>query len=401
LERVIIKMSVYVVGTYHSKVGRLEDSIYDLLIKSGRGALQDAGLDAEQVGGVWIGNYSGGGFNHQEHLAPYAVNIDPGLRFTPSTRVENACASGSAAIEAASNALEAGEIDYALVIGVEKMTSLDTRGVTDVLAMASNWEDEGKNGMTFPGLFAEYARGYQQKYLLQPGELREILAKISAKNHNNALDNPLAQMPMECTYQDILNKPDEKNPMIAEPLRLFDCSLVSDGAAALILAREDKAREISGELVEVAALVHTSDYLAIRKRANYEFTAGKKAIREAYRKAEITIDDLDFAEVHDCFTIAELLAYEAMGLAEGGKGGSLLDDGSVEYGGRLPVNLSGGLKAKGHPVGATGVSMAVLATRQLLGKAIGKQVEDAKVGLTFNIGGSAASNYALVFKRVE
>ncbi len=393
-------MSVYVVGNYHSKVGRLEESIYDLLDTAGRGAIKDAGISADKIGGIWIANYSGGGFNNQEHLAPYAVNIDPELRFKPATRVENACASGSAAIEAAKNALEAGEVDYALVIGVEKMTTLDTSGVTKVLAMASHWKEEGKNGMTFPGLFAEYAKGYLDKYDLDPEELKITLAKIAAKNHNNALENPLAQMPWDCTFEDILNKPDGKNPMIAEPLRLFDCSLISDGAAALVLTNDNNAKGLSNDLVELSALVHTSDYLAINKRANYEFTAGKIAIKEAYRKAAITLEDLDFAEVHDCFTIAELLAYEAIGLAEPGEGSKLLEDGTVELGGSLPVNLSGGLKAKGHPVGATGVSMAVLATRQLLGKAIGKQVKDAKVGLTFNIGGSAASNYALVWKKV-
>jgi acetyl-CoA acetyltransferase len=217
------------------------------------------------------------------------VDIEPDLRFKPATRVENACASGSAAIAAAKNAIEAGEADLALVIGVEKMTSLDTAGVTKVLAMASYWPEEGEIGMTFPGLFAEYAKG-------------------SA------------------------------------------------------------------------------------------FVAGKKAIQKAYELANITVEDLDFAEVHDCFTIAEVLAYEAMGLVPEGQGRRAIEEGLVEVGGKLPVNVSGGLKAKGHPVGATGVSMAVLATRQLQGKAIGHQVNGARVGLTYNIGGSAASNYALVLK---
>ena len=392
-------MSVSIIGTSHTEFGRLDKSIYDLVEETGRKALEDSKVDAEKIGGIWLGNFSGGGFNDQEHLAPYALNIDPDLRFTPATRVENACASGSAAIREAKNALEAGEIDYALVIGAEKMTSLDTKGVTKVLAMASYWEEEGANGMTFPGLFAEYAKGYKKRYDFEEDELREILAKIAAKNHQNALENPLAQMPWDCDYQEILDLPDDKNPLIAPPLRLYDCSLITDGAAALVLTRTDEAKKVSDNSVEIAALAQTSDYLALDKRSNSEFVAGKKAIQKAYKEANITVDDLDFAEVHDCFTIAELLAYEALGLAEDGKGGEILGEGIVEVGGRTPVNASGGLKAKGHPVGATGVSMAVLAARQLMGNAIGHQIKGAKTGITFNIGGSAASNYALVFKK--
>ena len=235
-------MAVYVVGTYHSIVGRLEESVYDLLIQAGRGALADAGVEARDIDGIWVGNFSGGGFNSQEHLAPCAVEIHPDLRFKPATRVENACASGSAAIAAAKQAIEAGAAELALVIGVEKMTSLNTSGVTQVLAMASHWPEEGAQGMTFPGLFAEFAKGYQEQYQISPEELRVLLAKVAAKNHRNAAANPLAQMPWECTYEDILNRPEEKNPIVAAPLRLFDCSLISDGAAALVLASEDKPR---------------------------------------------------------------------------------------------------------------------------------------------------------------
>jgi acetyl-CoA C-acetyltransferase len=395
-------VSISIIGTYHSKVGRLDDNIYDMLTKAGKGAIEDSGIEAKDIGGIWIGNYSGGGFNNQEHLAPYTMNIDPDLRFIPATRVENACASGSAAIDCAKNAIEAGKIDYALVIGIEKMTTLDTKGVMKTLAMASYWPEEGAKGMTFPGLFAEYAKGYKKRYGFSDEELRVMFAKVAAKNHSNAVFNPLAHMPWACTYEDILNKTeDNKNPIIADPLRLFDCSLVSDGAAAVVLTNTERAKLLKDEVVEISALAQTTDYLAISKRSNSELVAGKKAIEKAYKMAGITINDLDFAEVHDCFTIAEILAYEAIGLAGDGEGWKLLDDGTVEAGGKLPVNLSGGLKAKGHPVGATGVSMAVLATRQLLNNAIGKQAKDPEIGLTFNIGGSAASNYALVFKRLK
>ena len=394
-------MGVSVVGTYHSKFGRLDKDLYELLTEAGKEALGDSGVPAKEIGHIFVGNFSGGGFNNREHLAPYALNIDTDLRFTPATRFENACASGFAAIEGAKNAIEAGKIDYALVIGVEKMTALDTKGVTDVLAMASYYPTEAAQGMTFPGLFAEFAKGYKEKYGISDEELREILAKIAAKNYKNALDNPCAQMAKDWDVEDVLALPDEKNPVVAPPLRLHDCSLVSDGAVALVLANNEKAKELKDEVVELTDLIHTTDYLEQEKRTKSEFVAGKKAIEALYQQAEITVDDLDFVEVHDCFTIAELLSYEAIGLAEDGQGAKLLKDGTVYPGGKLPVNASGGLKAKGHPVGATGVSMAVVATRQLLGEPLGQKVDDAKLGLTFNLGGSAATNYAALFKKIK
>ncbi|WP_352420486.1 thiolase domain-containing protein [Proteiniborus sp.] len=394
-------MGISILGTHHTKFGRLNKTLYDLIIESGRGAIEDAGIEAKDIDSIWVGNLSGGGFNNQEHIAPFTMNIHKDLRFTPATHVENACASGSAAIECAKQAIESGNSKIALVIGVEKMNDLDTKGVTKVLAMSSYWPDEGSKGITFPGLFAEYAKGYMKHYNYSLDKLRAILAKISAKNHTNAVENPLAQMPLKITAEEILNKPDEKNPIVYDPLRLFDCSLVTDGAAALVLTTSEIAKSIKNEVVEIAALSHTTDYLSIFKRSNYELTAGKLAVKKAFKKAGITLDDLDFAEVHDCFTINELLSYEALGIAPDGEGYRALDEGIVYPEGKLPVNLSGGLKAKGHPVGATGVSMAVLATRQLLGKAIGIQAKDAEIGLTFNVGGSAASNYALVFKRTK
>ena len=289
-------MTVSIIGTAHSKVGRLDKDIYQLIEEIGKEVLKDAEVEAGEIGGIWLANYSGGGFNNQEHLAPYTMNIDQDLRFTPATRVENACASGSAAVREAKNALEAGEVDYALVIGAEKMTSLDTKGVTKVLAMASHWKTEGVNGMTFPGLFAEYAKGYQAKYGFEDDELRETLAKIAAKNHRNALENPLAQMPWDTDYQEILDMPDKKNPMIAPPLRLYDCSLISDAAAALVMTKTENVKKLNKDYVEIASLVQTSDYLAMDKRAKYEFTAGKKAIKAAYEEANISVDNLDFAE---------------------------------------------------------------------------------------------------------
>ncbi len=394
-------MSIGVIGTYHSKFGKSDQSIYQMLDQAVSGALKDAGIGAKKIGGIWVGNYSGGGFNKQEHIAPLALNGDPGLRFTPTTRVENACASGFAAISQARNAILAGEVDYALVVGIEKMTSLKTKGVTEVLAMASHQTDEAQKGFTFPGLFAEFAKGYMEEYEISEEELTHALRCIASKNYRNALKNDCAQMAREWTEEDIASLPEEKNPMIAYPLRLHDCSLVSDGAAAIVLTRSENVAALGRDYVEMLELTHVTDYLEIEKRAKYEFTGAIKAVDRLYKKVGITVENLDFVEVHDCFTIAELLAYEAIGLAKPGKACDLLKDRSVYPGGRLPVNASGGLKAKGHPVGATGVSMAVLATRQLLGNPLGERVENAKMGLTLNLGGSAVNNYVALFKLNE
>lgn len=396
-------MGVSVLGTYHSKVGRLkEESIYSLLVEVGKGAIEDADIKAEDIDGIFVANYSGGGFNNQEHIAPYAIEIDEALRFKPCTRVENACASGSTAVEQAMFAIESGEMKNVLVIGVEKMTSLKTAGVTKVLAMASNYPEEGEKGYSFPGLYAEYAKGYMDKYGYTQEELADTLAYITCKAHKNAMSNPLAQMHVEYEHS-FAKKVSDKNPMITDPLKLSDCSLVSDGAAAMILTTTDNAMAKKDKVVEIQALQHASDYLAIvgGKRSNYELTAAKKAVRCALNDLGLTIEDIDVAEVHDCFTITELLIYEALGLAEDGKGREAIINGDVNIDGKLPINPSGGLKAKGHPVGATGVSMHVLIARQLLEEAIGLQVKGAETGLTLNIGGSGATNIVSILKRVK
>jgi len=396
-------MGVSVLGTYHSKVGKLkEESIYSLLVKAGKGAIKDAGISPEDIDGIFVANYSGGGFNNQEHIAPYAVEIDEALRFKPCTRVENACASGSTAVEQALFAIESGKMKNVLVIGVEKMTSLRTAGVTDVLAMASYYPEEGEKNYSFPALYAEYAKGYMNRYGYTQDKLADTLAYITCKAHKNAMSNHLAQMHVEYDHEFAKNISD-KNPMIAEPLKLSDCSLVSDGAAAMVLTTTDNAIAKKDKVVEIQTLEHASDYLSIveGKRSNYELTAAKKAIKKALSNLDLTIEDIDVAEVHDCFTITELLIYEALGLTEDGKGREAVLNGDVYVGGKLPINPSGGLKAKGHPVGATGVSMHVLITKQLLGESIGLQVEGAKTGLTLNIGGSGATNIVSILKRLK
>lgn len=394
-------MGVGIIGTYHSKFGKSEGSVYDLLVEAGRGAIENANISADKIGGIFIGNYSGGGFNHQEHLAPFAINIDPALRFVPAVRMENACASGFAAISAAYTAVKSGEMDYALVVGVEKMTSLDTKGITDVLAMASYYPDEAAKGMTFPGLFAEFAKGYMEKYNVDEETMGAALRKIASKNYRNALQNPYAQMPRDWSDEDIKNIPPEKNPMIAYPLHLHDCSLVSDGAAAVIITTSDIAKRDYENYVELMDVVQTSDYLQLDKRENYKLTGAGVAVEKLLKRNNVTIEDVSFAEVHDCFTIAELLSYEALGIANEGEAINLLNEGYTMPDGKFPVNPSGGLKAKGHPVGATGVSMLVATTLQLLGTPIGAKVVDPKMGIILNLGGSAATSYTALLRCVK
>ncbi|MDF2531351.1 MAG: Propanoyl-CoA C-acyltransferase [Clostridia bacterium] len=396
-------MSVSILGMSHSKVGRQENqTLYSLLIEAGKAALADANISGKDIDAVYIANYSGGGFNKQEHLAPYAVEVDEGLRFKPCIRVENACASGSTAVAQAMYAIESGRFKNVLVIGVEKMTSLKTAGVTEVLAMASYYPEEGGKGYSFPGLYAEYAKGYMAEYGYSADELADTLAYITCKAHKNAMANPLAQMHVEYT-QDFAKTISDKNPMIADPLKLSDCSLVSDGAAALVLTATGNALSLKDQVVEISDIIIASDHLSIveGRRSKHELTAAKYAVSKVLSNVGLNIDDIDVAEVHDCFTVTELLIYEAIGLAPGGRGRDVLLNGDVYVGGKLPINPSGGLKAKGHPVGATGVSMQVLIAKQLLGEAIGEQIKDASTGMTLNIGGSGATNIASVLRRIK
>lgn len=396
-------MAVSILGMSHSRVGRQEDhTLYSLLVEAGRAALKDASLTGKDIDAVYVANYSGGGFNKQEHLAPFAVEVDEELRFKPCVRVENACASGSAAVAQAVYAIESGRFKNVLVVGAEKMTSLKTAGVTEVLAMASYYPEEGAKGYSFPGLYAEYAKGYMAEYGYSEEELADTLAYITCKAHKNAMVNPLAQMHVEYTY-DFAKQISDKNPIIAKPLKLSDCSLVSDGAAAMVLTSTKNALSMKDKVVEISDIVQASDYLSIveGKRSRHELTAAKYAVNNLLGGLKLTIDDIKVAEIHDCFTITELLIYEALGLAPAGKGRQALLNGDVYVGGKLPINPSGGLKAKGHPVGATGVSMHVLIAKQLLGEAIGEQVQAAELGMTLNIGGSGATNIASVLRRIK
>jgi acetyl-CoA C-acetyltransferase len=396
-------MGVGILGSYSSKFGKLEGvSIYDLIVEAGRGAIADAGIAAKDIDGVWVGNFSAGSFNNQEHIAPWGVEIDPGLLYKPCTRVEVACASGSAAVREARLAIGAGEAHFALVVGVEKMTSLDRDGVTHALAMASYWPEEGSKGVTFPGLFGMWSKAYREHYGYTDDEMDLWQAMVHAKNRDNATHNELAHMYTKPSSLEFALHVSDKNPLIADPLKLSDCSLVSDGAAAMVLGPIEDVKTLKEHAVEIVSQTLVTDHMHSSGRELWHNTAGRMAVESAYRKAGIVASDVNCAEVHDCFTINELLAYEAMGLCPEGDGGHLIEKGGVvQPDGSCPVNLSGGLIGKGHPVGATGVSMHVYVARQLEGRPLGLGAKNPEIGVVVNVGGSNVSNFASVLKRVK
>ncbi len=418
--------NVSIVGAYNSKFGSLIQrnketgeitdlkSIYELMIEAGKGALADAGITGKDVDGVWVGSCAPGLFANQEHLAAFGVEIDPeGLRFKSMTRCEDACASGSVALYDALYAVESGRAKVALVVGVEKMNLLDTKGVTHALATCSYWPEEGAKAVSFPCLFAEYAKGYKAQYHLSDSDFQRMLATVSALGYTNGVDNPLAHFgkggPSDklglFTADAILNMDPAKNPMIAEPLRLHDCSLVTDGSAAVVIMKTEDAKKAGKKVVEIAGLGHVNERLAISARQNmHELLAGKEAVRRAFAEAKVSIKDVDMVEVHDCFTINQLLTTEAFGLSKDGRAGyDYLEGRFTRDDAACAVNISGGLKAKGHPVGATGVSMHALLYKQLVGEAIGATLskKTPQIGATLNIGGSGATNCVTVLRRVK
>lgn len=381
---------VYIVGWGHTKFGRLSDqSLEQLIVEAGREALADAGIPAAEVDGMWLGHFNAGMVD-DGFASSLMMSIDPDLRFKPAVRVENACATGSAAIHAARQAILAGECKVALVVGAEMMTHLPGPEVTQALGRAAYQRTEA--GISFPGVFAEFAKAYFAEY----GDQSMALAQIAAKNHGNSVNNPLAQLQKPLDLEFCATESD-RNPMIAAPLKKTDCSLVSDGAAAVVLVAEDLLGDVQ-KAVKIRSVAHVNDLLPMAGRDLVGFEGPSRAMALAYERAGITVNDLDVAEVHDCFTIAELLIYEAMGLAPRGQGASLLRDGVVQAGGRLPVNLSGGLKAKGHPIGATGVSMHTMVARQVTGQADGMQHPGANMGLVFNMGGAAVAAHVSILE---
>ncbi len=380
------------IGWAHSRFGKLDNiDLEQLVVDASREAMHDAQLEARDIDAVVLG-HCGGGMSPEIFVSSLPLQADAGLRFKPALRVENACATGTAAIHAGLDMIAAGRARRVLVVGAEKMTGIPGAKVTEILASASYVKEESARGLTFPGIFALFAQRYFDRY----GDQSAALARIAAKNHANGARNPLAQLQRDLGFE-FCNTVSEKNPIVAAPLRKTDCSLVSDGAAAAVLADADTART-AAKAVAFRARVHVNDFLPMSRRDLLAFEGPREAIQRAYRAAGVSVDELNFAEVHDCFTIAELLIYEAMGLAAPGQAARVIEDGVSATTGKLPVNPSGGLKSKGHPIGATGVSMHVLAAKQLTGTAGDFQVPGARLGLVFNMGGSAVANYASVLE---
>jgi acetyl-CoA C-acetyltransferase len=343
---------------------------------------------------VFVGLFNGG-FDKQDFPSSLVMQSVPELRFKQATRYENACATGTAAVHGARDFLAAGRGRFALVVGAEKMTATPTAQVGDILLNASYRKEEGEIPAGFAGVFGRIAETYFQRY----GDQSDALATIAAKNHRNGVDNPYAQLRKDFGY-DFCRRVSEKNPYVAPPLKRTDCSLVSDGAAALVLTDEETARTLA-KSVRFRAAVQVNDFLPISARDVTQFEGAREAWSRALSQAGLRLDDLSFVETHDCFTIAELIEYEAMGLAPAGQGARAALEGWTQRDGRLPINRSGGLKAKGHPIGATGVSMHALTAMQLTGTAGDMQLPKADIGAVFNMGGAAVANYVSILEAVR
>jgi acetyl-CoA C-acetyltransferase len=375
--------AVAVIGAGKTPFGAFPDQdIRSLAVESGRKALQNAGLEPSQVEAFYLGNFAGPSFVGQSHLAPFIAG-PMGITGVPCTRIEAACASSGSAFFHAFSAVAAGLYDVVLVTGVEKMTSQQTPRVAEILAMAGECCSEGKAGATFPALFAMIARRHMHQY----GTKREHLAAVAVKNHANGAKNPDAHMRKAITLEQAMaGKP------ISDPLTVYDCSLVSDGAASVILAPLERAREWTDKPVRVLGIAQTSDYVALDRKPDITvFQAVKRAAEKAYKMAGVGPGDIQLAEVHDCFTIAEIVAIEDLGFVSKGEGGPYTADGHTSLTGSRPVNTSGGLKSKGHPVGATGVAQICDLVQQIRGEAGDRQVARHEVALAQNLGGSGAS----------
>jgi acetyl-CoA C-acetyltransferase len=384
---------VSIIGWGHTRFGRHEGVGVELLIAEAvKKALEHAVVEARDVDAIFVGQMNGG-FDPQNFVSSLVLQVDRGFRFKPATHLENACASGSAALYAGIDTIAARRARRALVVGVEKMTALATPAVARVLAGASYWPEEGGEGLTFPGIFARFAQAYFSAH----GDNSEALAQIAVKNHANGARNPYAHFRKALDLAFCRTESD-KNPIVAPPLKVTDCSAVSDGAAAIVLADEHCAR-YAPRAVRIVARAQVNDLLPMSGRALPAFEGPARAWNEALSAAGCRLEDLDFAEVHDCFTIAELLSYEAMGLTPKGQGARAIMEGWTCADGRFPVNASGGLKAKGHPIGATGVSMHVMAAMQLCGEAGEFQLRRADRAGVFNMGGSAVANYVSILDR--
>ena len=387
-------MTACIVGWAHTPFGKLEDpDIESLFGRVALSAIHDAGIEPAEVDAAFVGVFNGG-FSKQDFFASLLLQHVPELRFKPTTRYENACATGSAAIHGALDFLAAKRGRFALVVGAEKMTATPNAEIGEILLSASYRKTEGEIPAGFAGVFGRIAEAYFQRH----GDQSDALAAIAAKNHRNGVANPYAQMRKDLGYA-FCRAESEKNPFVARPLKRTDCSLVSDGAAALILTDEETAKGMA-KAVRFRAAVQATDVMPIAARDIIRFEGARAAWGRALDAAGLALGDISFVETHDCFTIAELIEYEAMGLTPEGQGARAALEGWTAKDGRLPVNPSGGLKSKGHPIGATGVSMHAMAAMQLTGQAGEMQLPRADRAGVFNMGGAAVANYCSILERV-
>jgi acetyl-CoA C-acetyltransferase len=388
-------MTACIVGWAHSRFGKLEgETLESLITKVAVDALEHAGIGPGDVDEIVLGHFNAG-FSPQDFTASLVLQADDRLRFKPAIRVENACATGSAAVRQGIKSIDARAARIVLVVGAEQMTTTPAPEIGRNLLRASYLPEDGDTPGGFAGVFGKIAQAYFQRF----GDQSDALARLAAKGHRNGVGNPYAQMRKDLGYEFCRNE-SEKNPYVAGPLKRTDCSLVSDGAAALVLADVDTALNL-GKAVAFRASAHVQDFLPMSRRDVLKFEGCAEAWQQALSTAGIQLGDLSFVETHDCFTIAELIEYEAMGLVPEGQGARAIAEGWTERDGRLPINPSGGLKAKGHPIGATGVSMHTLAAMQLTQSAGDMQVEGAKLGGLFNMGGTAVANYVSILERIR
>jgi acetyl-CoA C-acetyltransferase len=380
-----------VIGIGSTRYGTFNTTFLELIIEAATEAFEDAGLGPDEIDAFYLGNFAGDQFIGQNHLASYAASA-LGLQGVPTTRVEGACASGSLAIREAIFAIRSGFCKRVLVVGAEKMSSLPTAGVTGVLAQASNRELEVNVGLTFPAVFALVAQRHMYRY----GTTREQLSAVAVKNHDHALLNPKAHMQKKISMEEVCSC----TSMVADPLNRFDCSLISDGASAMILCAPELAKIHREDVIDILASGQASGQFEIFSNEELtSFYATRLAAARAYEMARIQPSDVDVAEVHDCFTIAEIVATEDLGFFRPGEGGIAVLEGRTRLGGTLPINPSGGLKAKGHPVGSTGVGQGVEVVCQLREQAGERQVKNATIGLTHNLGGSGGTCTVHIYQR--
>lgn len=382
----------YIVGAGQSPYGSFPDETYRTLFRTAVEHAVDSvedGIDLDEVDEAYVGTLGVGG--RQLGLPGPAVTEHVGIHGVPVTRTENACAASGTAVRQAVMAVRAGMADVVLAGGVEVMTDLSGDAVRYWLGVSGETEWERLSGTTFAGVYAQMASAHMREY----GTTKEHLSHVAVKNHDNGAKNPKAQLGFTCTLEDAVNA-----PTVADPLTLYHCCPTTDGAAATLVVSEDVVEEYTDDPVSVAGVGAASDRVGLFQRDTYTaIPASQKAAEQAYEEAGVTPDDLDFAEVHDCFSIAELLAYEDLGFCEPGGSGPYVESGATRPDGELPVNTSGGLKSKGHPIGATGAGQIVEAFDQLTGRAGDRQLENPRLGLTHNVGGSGGAAVVHVLER--